>query len=199
MPLFTNFLPAASRASSTGTRASSASSRSPPWRSTAPCTSRGGRPDPCGSAAWSSPAGRGRPCSSLWVAATAATAWVRPEALSGLASRPWAFAFVAMSAGGLWGIFRFPERGRELAAFLSSSAFLLGMVATALAGQLPVLAAVDARPCVQPHGLQPASGRYGMGVALTWWAIGIVLVAGYFTYLFRSMRGKVGVDSSAGY
>ena len=85
-----------------------------------------------------------------------------------------------------------PGAGPRLAAFLSSSAFLLGMVATALVGQLPVLAAVDARPLLQPHRLQCASRRgYAMGVALTWWAIGIILVAGYFAYLFRSIRGKV--------
>ena len=68
----------------------------------------------------------------FWVVTTIATVWLRPETLSGLGSRPWILVFVAMAAAGLWGIFRFPERGRELAAFLSSSAFLLGMLATAL-------------------------------------------------------------------
>ena len=38
-----------------------------------------------------------------------------------------------------------------------------------------------------------------MGVALVWWAIGIILIAGYFAYLFRSIRGKVELDSAAGY
>jgi hypothetical protein len=38
-----------------------------------------------------------------------------------------------------------------------------------------------------------------MGVALAWWTVGIVLVAGYFTYLFRSMWGKVGAETGAGY
>ena len=44
-----------------------------------------------------------------------------------------------------------------------------------------------------------ASDRYGMGVALIWWAVGIALVAGYFTYLFRSMRGKVGAEPAPSY
>ncbi len=136
---------------------------------------------------------------ALWVATTAATVWVRPEALYGLASRPWAFGFVAMSAGGLWGIFRFPERGRELASFLSSSAFLLGMVATALAGIYPYWLRSTLDPAYSLTASNALSGSYGMGVALTWWSIGILLAAGYFTYLFRSIRGKVGVDSSAGY
>jgi len=38
-----------------------------------------------------------------------------------------------------------------------------------------------------------------MGVALAWWAVGIALTAGYLTYLFRSMRGKVGAEPGAGY
>jgi cytochrome bd-type quinol oxidase subunit 2 len=41
------------------------------------------------------------------------------------------------------------------------------------------------------------SARYAMGVALVWWADGMALVACYFTYLFRSMRGKVGADQGA--
>src|SRR5258708_2945424 len=73
----------------------------------------------------------------LWAAATAATAWVQPEAFSNLVSRPWALAFVALSAAGIFGVLRFPGRGRDLAAFLSSCAFLLGLVATALAGNYP--------------------------------------------------------------
>ena len=39
----------------------------------------------------------------LWVAATAATAWVRPDLFSALASRPLAFPFVAVAIAGAWG------------------------------------------------------------------------------------------------
>jgi hypothetical protein len=38
-----------------------------------------------------------------------------------------------------------------------------------------------------------------MGGALVWWTVGIALAAGYFTYLFRSMRTKVGAEAGAGY
>src|SRR5262249_16164596 len=44
-----------------------------------------------------------------------------------------------------------------------------------------------------------ASDRYGLGVALAWWAVGIVLVTVYFTYLYRSMRGKGGAEPGAAY
>ena len=128
----------------------------------------------------------------LWVVSTAATVWVRPEALAGLAARPWAFGFVAMSAGGLWGTYRFPGRGRELAAFLSSSAFLLGMVATALAGNYPYWLRSTLDPAYSLTASNALSGRYGMGVALTWWTLGILLTTGYFIYLFRRCEGRSG-------
>jgi cytochrome d ubiquinol oxidase subunit II len=135
----------------------------------------------------------------LWVAATAATATVQPEAFSNLVSRPWTLAFVALSAAGIFGVFRFPGRGRELAAFLSSCAFLLGSVATALAGNYPFWLRSTLDASYSLTASNSASARYGLGVALAWWVVGITLAAGYFTYLFRSMRGKVGAETGAGY
>jgi cytochrome d ubiquinol oxidase subunit II len=135
----------------------------------------------------------------LWIAATAATAWVQPDAFFNLVARPWALVFVALSVAGIWGAFRFPRRGQELAAFLSSCVFLLGMVATALAGNYPFWLRSTLDPSYSLTAANTASARYGMGVALAWWAVGIALTAGYLTYLFRSMRGKVGADPTAGY
>jgi cytochrome d ubiquinol oxidase subunit II len=135
----------------------------------------------------------------LWTTTTAATAWVQPDALPNLVARPWSFFFVAMSAAGIWGVFRFSRRGQELAAFLSSSAFLLGMVATALVGNYPFWLRSTLDPSCSLTAANAASARYGLGGALAWWVVGITLVAGYFTYLFRSIRGKVEADTEAGY
>jgi cytochrome bd ubiquinol oxidase subunit II len=135
----------------------------------------------------------------LWVAATAATAWVRPEVFTGLVARPWAFAFVALSIAGAWGAIRFMRSGRDLAAFLSSSAFLLGMLAATLAGQYPFWLRSTLDPSHSLTALNSASDHYGLRVALTWWPVGIALVAVYFTFLFRWMRGKVGMESGPSY
>jgi cytochrome bd ubiquinol oxidase subunit II len=35
------------------------------------------------------------------------------------------------------------------------------------------------------------AGDYGLKVGAVWWAIGILLVAGYFTNTYRSFAGKV--------
>jgi cytochrome d ubiquinol oxidase subunit II len=133
----------------------------------------------------------------LWVTVTAATAWVQPEALSNLGSRPWALGFVALAAAGMYGVFRFPRRGQDLAAFLSSCAFLLGLVATALAGNYPFWLRSTVDPAYSLTAFNAASAGYALSVALAWWIVGITLIAGYFTFLFRSIRGKVGAEISA--
>jgi cytochrome bd ubiquinol oxidase subunit II len=135
----------------------------------------------------------------LWIAATAATLWVRPEVVSGLASRPWALLFVAVAIAGAWGTYHFPRRGQELAAFASSSAFLLGMLAATLAGQYPFWLRSTLDPSYSLTALNSASDHYGLHVALTWWTVGIALVAVYFTFLFRWIWGKVGVDHQPSY
>ena len=135
----------------------------------------------------------------LWIAATAATVWVRPEVFSGLASRPWALLFVAIAIAGAWGAFRFPRLGQELPAFLSSSAFLLGMLAATLAGQYPFWLRSTLDPSQSLTAVNSASDYYGLRVALTWWPVGIALVAVYFTFLFRWMRGKVDMESEPSY
>jgi cytochrome d ubiquinol oxidase subunit II len=136
---------------------------------------------------------------ALWVVSTAATAWVRPEVFGGLAARPWAFALVALAIAGAWGAYQYASRGRDLAAFLCSSAFLLGMAASTMAGIYPFWLRSTLDPSYSLTASNAASDRYGMGVALIWWIIGIALVACYFTYLFRSMRGKVGAESAPSY
>jgi cytochrome bd ubiquinol oxidase subunit II len=135
----------------------------------------------------------------LWVVTTAATAWVQPSVFSNIVGRPWALLFVALSAAGIWGAIRFSRRGQELAAFLSSSGFLLGMVATALAGNYPFWLRSTIQPSYSLTAANSISGRYGMEVALVWLAAGIALTTIYFTYLYRSMRGKVGADPWATY
>jgi cytochrome bd ubiquinol oxidase subunit II len=44
------------------------------------------------------------------------------------------------------------------------------------------------------------AGDYGLKIGLAWWLIGIMLAAGYSTYVYRSFAGKVVVDKdSRGY
>jgi len=131
----------------------------------------------------------------LWLAVTLATARPRPDIFTNLLDRPWSLAFVALMLGGVVGAFHFPRRGRELAAFLSSSAFLLGLLAATMAGIYPVWLRSTIDPAHSLTAPSSAAGSYGLQVALVWWTVGMALAGAYYAFLFRSTRGKVDVHT----
>jgi len=133
----------------------------------------------------------------LWVAASLATAWLRPDILSNLYARPWLLGFAVLMAGGAGGVLRFSRRGRDLAAFLSSAAFLVGLLAATLAGVFPVWLRSTLDPAHSLTATNSAAHSHSLQVALVWWTVGIAMAGGYFTYLFRSTRGKVDVLADA--
>jgi cytochrome d ubiquinol oxidase subunit II len=128
----------------------------------------------------------------FWVVVTAASAWIAPEIFRNLLARPWFWGLVPLLPLALWGVFRFMNTGRELAAFLSSSTFLVGMLAATMAGSYPVLLRSTIDPAHTLTATNAAAGRDGLLIGLYWFALGITLAILYFVYLFRSIRGKVG-------
>jgi cytochrome d ubiquinol oxidase subunit II len=131
----------------------------------------------------------------LWLAATLATAFLRPDIFTNLLDRPWFLAFVVLMLGGIVGVFYFPRRGHDLAAFLSSSSFLLGLLGATLAGIYPVWLRSTLDPAHSLTAANSAASSYGLQVALVWWTVGIALAGAYFVNLFRSTRGKADVHA----
>ena len=41
------------------------------------------------------------------------------------------------------------------------------------------------------------AGEYGLKIGLVWWGLGMLLAAGYFTYVYRSFSGKVAIDKDS--
>jgi cytochrome bd ubiquinol oxidase subunit II len=131
----------------------------------------------------------------LWLAATLATARLRPEIFNNLFDRPWSLAFVVLMLGGVAGVFYFLRHGRELAAFLSSASFLLGLLGAAMAGSYPVWLRSTVDPAHSLTAANSAAEGYGLQVALVWWTVGIALAGAYFVNLYRFTRGKVDLHS----
>jgi cytochrome d ubiquinol oxidase subunit II len=65
---------------------------------------------------------------------------------------------------------------------------MLGGAAFAL---YPVLLPSSGDPSRALTITNAATSPYALRVALGWWAVAFLLVAGTFTYLYRSFRGKV--------
>lgn len=129
----------------------------------------------------------------LTVLATVATFYLRPGMLSDFGERPWGIVLPVLALGGLAGIGYFNFKGRDKAAFLSSSAYILGMLTSTVFAVYPeVLPAVDPANSLTIHNA--SASPYGLGVGLIWWSIGMVLAATYFILIYRLFRGKVRLE-----
>jgi cytochrome d ubiquinol oxidase subunit II len=83
----------------------------------------------------------------------------------------------------------------ERNAFVSSSAYLAGMLTSVVFGVYPmVLPARDASYSLTIDSAK--AGAYGLKIGLIWWGVGMVLATGYSTYVYRSFSGKVTVGMS---
>ena len=129
----------------------------------------------------------------LTVLGTAATFWVRPEMLTGFNERPYGYVLPLIAIAGLAGMIYFNMSRHDRAAFLSSSAYIVGMLTSTVFAVYP-----NVLPAVNPENsltIQNASAsQYGMTVGLIWWSIGMVLAAVYFVVIYRLFRGKVRLE-----
>jgi cytochrome bd ubiquinol oxidase subunit II len=134
----------------------------------------------------------------LTVLGTVATYALRPTMFSNFHNAPLGLFFPALVVAGLIGVGWCTRRGRDEAAFFSSGAFLLGLLASAAFGLYP-----DVLPAVNPaYSLtvgNASAGHYGLVVGLIWWVIGMLLAATYFILTYRLFRGKVRMSSGGGY
>src|ERR1051326_4322866 len=134
----------------------------------------------------------------LGILGTIATFSVQPAISASFASRPWEIIFPALALAGLIGIGYYNFKQQDLAAFFSSCAFIVGMLASAAISLYPnVLPAVTHANSLT---IQNASGsQYGQTVGLIWWSIGIVLAILYFIITYRLFWGKVNLTNAEGY
>jgi cytochrome bd ubiquinol oxidase subunit II len=129
----------------------------------------------------------------LTVVATPATFWVSPEMLRSFNERPYGYVLPLLAVAGLAGMVYFDLRGRDRGAFLSSGAYIVGMLTSTVFGVYPnVLPAVD--PANSLTIQNASASTYSMTVGLVWWSIGIVLAAVYFIVIYRLFRGKVRLE-----
>jgi cytochrome d ubiquinol oxidase subunit II len=126
-------------------------------------------------------------------ASLAAVMVVSPQLLDNYFALPVGWLIPLLVAASLGAIKYFNIKGNDKAAFLSSSVYLAMMLGGAVYGLYPnVLPALD-----PAHSLtiqNSKAGDYGLMVGLIWWPIGIIIALGYFTFLFRTFKGKVAMD-----
>jgi cytochrome d ubiquinol oxidase subunit II len=127
----------------------------------------------------------------LTAAVTATTMRLQPQVLVNLERYPWGWAFPALSLAGLAGVWWCSLRRSDGRAFLSSAAFLVGMLGSAAFGIYPYVLPSVTGPERALTVTSAAAGEYGLRVGLVWWLIGMALVAAYFTFTYRRFAGRV--------
>jgi cytochrome d ubiquinol oxidase subunit II len=125
------------------------------------------------------------------VPALVATSSIRPVIWANFALHPWGLVFPILGALGLGGMLFFSLRDQDGRAFLSSSAFILGMLAATAFGLYPDVLPSSSDPSLNLTVFNTAAHEYGLSVGIIWWIAGMVLAAGYFVFVYRSFRGKV--------
>jgi cytochrome bd ubiquinol oxidase subunit II len=130
---------------------------------------------------------------ALTLLATPATFWISPELLRSFNERPYGYVLPLVAIAGLIGVVLFNFRDNERAAFLSSGAYIIGMLTSTVFALYPnVLPAVDPANSLTIHNA--SASQYGMTVGLVWWSIGMVLAVIYFIVIYRLFRGKVNLE-----
>lgn len=116
----------------------------------------------------------------------AATLWVQPRVLENIAAYPWGAVIPLVGFGAAVLIPRMLRNSAGRGAFLASSVYLVGMLASAAFGVYPMV--LPARDPALSLTIENAAGpAYGLGVALWWWFPGAALAIAYFWVLYTRM------------
>jgi cytochrome d ubiquinol oxidase subunit II len=111
---------------------------------------------------------------------------VRHSMLTNFGHHPWRLVFPALTVIALVSIPVLQRRDQWRRAFVASSAFILGLLATMAAALYPnVLPARQGHPySLTIHNA--ASGHHALVVATVWWSLGMALAATYFIVAYRT-------------
>jgi cytochrome d ubiquinol oxidase subunit II len=121
---------------------------------------------------------------------TTITFKVQPQVKENFVTWPWGLVFPFLAIAGIAGVRFELVKGDERKAFFASCAYLMGMLASVVFGLYPMV--LPARNPIYSLTVSSAkAGDYGLKVGIVWWTFGILLVAGYFIYIYRSLTGKV--------
>src|SRR5262249_9548594 len=126
----------------------------------------------------------------LWPFVTLATHHVNPDLFAAFPHRPLALLGAAITVAGLVAVFLGLRRGRDGLAFLGSTAFLAGLLASCAAALYPVMLRSTGDPALSLTAPGSAVPAAGLRAALRWWIVAFPLAIGYLALLFRLHRGR---------
>ena len=133
----------------------------------------------------------------LTVVVSALTFLVQPLIPARMSAHPEGLLLPALALAGLTGVYWYRGESSGKGAFLSSSLFLAGLLASTAFGLYPNVLPANTDTSRALTIFNSAAADHGLEVAVWWWVPGMLLVLGYFVFLYRNFAGKVHVEGAA--
>ena len=130
----------------------------------------------------------------LTVFSLISTVWAVPGILTNYARWPIGYLVPAVVVASLIYMYFAHSHRNEKGAFLASCAYIIAMLVGAVFAVYPNVLPASTGPQYNLTIYNSATGAHGMSVGLVWWAIGMVLAATYFVFLYRMFKGKVKLE-----
>ncbi len=135
------------------------------------------------------------PLGFLAVGVVTAVTWaVQPIVPQHLDAAPAGFILAALALAGLGGVGWGVARELPRLAFLSSAAYLVGMLASVAFGLYPYVLPANTDPVYGLTIHSVAAPAAGLRIGLIWWVPGMIIAVGYFVYVYAHFRGKAKLE-----
>lgn len=136
--------------------------------------------------------------SKLWwilAALTAITTLVsfsiQPHLAVQFQQQPWGAVFPLLAVLGLAGMKGMGARRQDLASFLASCLYLVGMLTSVTFGVFPYVLPSNIQPDFSLTIQNASAAPNGLEIGLWWWIPGMALAAAYSAFMYRRFAGKV--------
>ena len=116
---------------------------------------------------------------------------IQPNLWTQFTNHPWGIVFPALALTGLLGVRSQSARRKDKAAFLSSSLYLAGMLASVAFGVFPNVLPSNATPDFSLTIYNAAGADRSLMIALWWFIPGMALATAYSIFAYKHFAGKV--------
>lgn len=116
---------------------------------------------------------------------------IQPNLWRQFTNHPWGIVFPALALAGLLRVRTLSAGRKDKAAFLSSSLYLAGMLASVAFGVFPNVLPSNATPDFSLTIYNAAAAEHGLMIALFWFIPGMALATGYSIFVYKHFAGKV--------
>ena len=116
---------------------------------------------------------------------------IQPNLWKQFTSHPWGIVFPALALAGLVGVRVLCARRKDRGAFLASSLYLAGMLASVAFGVFPNVLPSNTAPDFSLTIYNAAAAEHGLVIALWWFIPGMALATAYSMFTYRHFAGKV--------